>query len=106
MQIFVRLMWQTEHRKIYTQADKSFDWNTLCPRLDQENTSQINPQIVKLFETLSEESSIDFLGIGHLYSNTDSQSLQIDGDFLFALRNTEPHTYQMEIYVRPSILLV
>lgn len=35
MQIFVRLMWQTENRKIYTQADKSFDWNTLCPRINQ-----------------------------------------------------------------------
>lgn len=102
MNIFTRLLWQTKHKKLYSEAGRGFNFDSLCHVVGADDVgSNIEGAILELFENLKEEKGIQFLGIGDLYSAGEGDHLnQVAGKYLFALRNTKQFEFQFEIYVR------
>lgn len=102
MNIFTRLLWQTQNQKLYSFAGKEFNFNSLCHKLGTKDVeSEIGDAILALFDNLKDEKKVQFLGIGDLYSKGEGDRLnQVKGKYLFALRNTTQFEFQFEIYVK------
>lgn len=110
LNLFTRIIWQTKERRCYTQADRMFDFSTLCKQLREDEPPQNqDPYICKALLSYMDEQikqeSAEFLGIGQLYSNSDKQNaIFFEGKFIVGVyKSSNEFQYSLIIHVRVLI---